>query len=95
MVAGARDIEEAHVVVNPAGKSVESVAGGRGLSRPSTHSIINLIPEHLCFTKTGSASPTPSILLSWISTDFLVFYVNCGDNLIIHHLTLSFLPLIP
>lgn len=57
MVAGARDIEEADVVVDSAGESAEGVAVGRGLSRPSTHSIINLIPEHLCFTNTGSASP--------------------------------------
>ena len=46
MVAGAGDIEEADVVIDPAGQPAESVAGGRAQPRPPTHSIINLNPEH-------------------------------------------------
>ena len=59
MVVRAGGVEQAHIVMDPTGKTSEGVGVGRELSRCSTDSIINLIPEHLCFTNCDSAYPTP------------------------------------
>lgn len=59
MVAGSGGVEQAHIVVDPTGEASEGVVAGGELPRPSTYSIINLIPEHLCFTNCDSVCPTP------------------------------------
>lgn len=71
MVAGARGVKEADVMVDPTSKSAVGLRVGVELAAASTQGIINLIPEHQMFYKLPYDKHRSFILLAYLLSFFL------------------------